>query len=78
MKEFFQTSEGSLHTGRIAGLLFAAGVAICLAKVLVMKMETICWMRIIFTVGWWSLFGVKRPARTLSDMAHPLGVIGLF
>jgi hypothetical protein len=33
-------------------------------------------VRIIFTAGWWLSFGEKRPAHTLSEMAHPVRAIG--
>jgi len=71
--KFFQTSEGRLHTGRIAGLILVVGlVPGCLEVV-----DPLCLMRIVFTAGWWLSFGEKRPAHTLSEMVHPIGIIGV-
>jgi len=70
--KFFQTSEGRLHVGRIAGLVYVVGlVPGC------RELEPLCLMRIIFTAGWWLSFGEKRPAHTLSEMVHPIGIIGV-
>jgi hypothetical protein len=71
--EFFQTSEGRLHAGRIAGLLYV----VALAPGCILVVEPLCLMRIIFTAGWWLSFGEKQPARTLSEMLHPIGIIGI-
>jgi hypothetical protein len=72
--KFSQTSEGRLHAGRIAGLMYV--VAVVPGCIMVPVPDPFCLMRIIFTAGWWVSFGHKRPARTLSEMAHPLGIIG--
>lgn len=34
-------------------------------------------MRIVFTAGWWLSFCDKQPARTVSEMAHPIRIIGV-
>ena len=73
--KFFQTSEGRPHIGRIAGLLFV--VALVPGCIEVPVLEPLCLMRIICTAGWWLSFGEKRPARTLSEMVHPLGINGV-
>ena len=73
--KFFQTSEGRLHTGRAAGLLYVLALVPGCREFLVV--EPLCLVRIIFTAGWWLSFCDKRPARTLSEMAHPLGIIGV-
>jgi hypothetical protein len=73
--KFFQISEGRLHAGRIAGLLYVVALVPGCREVLVV--EPLCLMRIIFTAGWWLSFGEKQPARSLSEMLHPLGIIGI-
>jgi len=73
--KFFQTSEGRPHIGRIAGLLYVVALVPGCREFLVV--EPLCLMRIIFTAGWWLSFGEKRPAHTLSEMVHPIGIIGV-
>jgi len=73
--KFFQTSEGRPHIGRIAGLLYVVPLVPGCREFLVV--EPVCLMRIIFTAGWWLSFGEKRPAHTLSEMVHPIGIIGV-
>jgi hypothetical protein len=72
--KFFQTSEGRLHTGRIAGLCYVVGLLPGCIEV--PALEPRCLMRVIFTAGWWLSFGEKRPARTPSELVHPLRIIG--
>ena len=73
--KFFQTSKGRPHIGRIAGLLYVVALVPGCREFLVV--EPLCFMRIIFTAGWWLSFGEKRPAHTLSEMVHPIGIIGV-
>ena len=73
--KFFQTSKGRPHIGRIAGLLYVVALVPGCREFLVV--EPLCLMRIIFTAGWWLSFGEKRPAHTLSEMVHPIGIIGV-
>jgi hypothetical protein len=73
--KFFQTNEGRLHTGRIAGFLYVVALVPGCREFLVM--EPLCWMRITFTAGWWLCCCDKRPPRTLSEMLHPLGILGI-
>ncbi len=70
--KFFETSEGRLHTNRIGGLL----LVVSLVPGCIRVVEPLCLMRIIFVAGFWLCFCEKRPARTLSEMLHPLGIIG--
>jgi len=73
--KFLQTSEGRLHIGRIAGILYVVGSLPGCIRVPVL--EQLCLMRAIFIAGWWLSYGEKRPACTLSEMARPLGIIGV-
>lgn len=70
---FFETNEGRLHTGRIGGLIYILALLPGCFHVT----EPLCLMRIVFTAGWWLSFCDKRPAHTLSEMAHPLRIIGV-
>lgn len=86
--EFFKTSEGRLHAGRIAGVVYTIAVLPgCL--ILLHSADPMCIMRITYTVGWWLSFCDKRPALAAGDLLnHPrrllgvalvvLGVIGSF
>ncbi len=74
--KFFQTSEGRPHVGRIAGLIYVVALVPGCREFLVV--EPLCLARIIFTAGWWLSFAGKRPVFTLSEMIHPLGIIGAF
>jgi hypothetical protein len=70
---FFQTREGRLHTGRIAGALYV----IVAAPGCIVSPDRICFARITCIAGWWLCFGAKQSPRTLREMLHPLGMIGL-
>jgi hypothetical protein len=70
---FFQTSEGQLHAGRIAGALYIVGIAPRCVEL----HDPSCFAGITFVTGWWLCFGAKQSKRTLGEMLHPLGIIGL-
>jgi hypothetical protein len=72
--KFFQTSDGRLHGGRIAGFLYVISLVLGCRELRVL--EPSCLMQILFTMGWWLSFCGKRP-RTLSEMAQPAGIIGV-
>ena len=72
--KFLETSEGRLHIGRIAGLIYAFSLVFgCIGSHV---LEPHCLSRIVFTVGWWLAFCDKRPSRTFSDMRKPFGIAG--
>jgi hypothetical protein len=73
--KYFQTREGRLHIGRIAGLVYVVGLVPGCREFLVV--EPLCLMRVIFTAGWWLSFDEKRPAHTLSEIVHPIKIIGV-
>jgi hypothetical protein len=63
---FFQTSEGRLHAGRLAGVVYT--VALLPGCYLFVYVDAMCVARIVFTVGWWLSFCDKRPAHTGSEL----------
>jgi hypothetical protein len=70
---FFQTREGTLHTGRIAGALYVIGIA----PECIHSHDRYCFAGITFIMGWWLCFGAKQSKRTIQEMHHPLEIIGL-
>jgi hypothetical protein len=72
--EFFRTTEGRVHTGRIAGLLYLLVAVLGCRNFLVL--EPLCVEKVAFAAGWWLCFAGNRPARTLSEMANPRGILG--
>jgi hypothetical protein len=71
--KFFQTSEGRLHVGRIAGLVYVVGlVPGC------RELEALCLMRIIFTAGWWLPLARSGPRTLCQKWSIPLELSGLF
>jgi hypothetical protein len=73
--EFVQTNEGRLHIGRIAGLIYILALVPGCREFL--TLEPLCLARFIFTAGWWLCFTEKQPARTLSEIVRPRGIVGL-
>lgn len=75
MVKFFQTREGRLHGGRIAGVLYAFGLPVSCNFHL---MQPRCMACIVFTVGWWLSFCDERSALTLPVMAlTPVRITGI-
>jgi hypothetical protein len=72
--KFLQNSDGLLHVGRIAGLVYLVSFLPSCREFPVV--DPLCLMRMIFVAGWWLSFSAKRVPRTLRDM-RPLGIIGL-
>jgi hypothetical protein len=73
--KFFKTSEDRLHTGRIAGVIYV--LALLPGCRYFLDVGPVCVMRIVFTAGWWLSFCDKQPARTISEMARPIRMIGI-
>ena len=73
---FFKTNDGSLHTGRAAGMCFAlALVPGCESFHLIGRL---CVMRIVTTIGWWLAFGVRKRLLKVSELfADPVSVLGM-
>ena len=76
MVEFFRTSNGRQHVGRIAGVLYVFGLPWACNLHL---MQPLCGASIAYVVGWWLLFCDKRGVdNTLSSVfATPVRIIGL-
>ncbi len=73
--KFFLTSEGRLHTGRIAGCLFALSLLPGCNWFRVV--QPLCLARIVFAVGWWLAFCGKLPALDFIGLRAPLRMTGL-
>ena len=72
---FFQTSEGRLHAGRLAGVIYT--VALLPGCYLFLYVDAMCVARTIFTVGWWLSFGDKRPPHTGSELLAARRMLGI-
>jgi hypothetical protein len=74
---FFETSDGFAHVGRIAGVFYL--LALVPGCEWFYRVDALCAMRIVSTVGWWLAFGVgKRRMLKLSDLvAGPVSLLGL-
>lgn len=62
---FFKTSEGRLHAGRLAGVLYLIGY---LPGVLLDGLTANNVARLTYTAGWWLSFCDKRPALGTEDL----------
>jgi hypothetical protein len=74
MGEFFRTSEGRLHGGRIAGVLSVFGLPTACNFHL---MQPRCGAGIVFTVGWWLSFCDKSGPNTWSSLVTPIRITGI-
>jgi hypothetical protein len=75
MGEFFRTSEGRLHIGRILGVLYVFGLPLTCNFHL---MQPRCGAGIVFTLGWWLSFCDKRGVQnSLSSLATPVRITGI-
>ena len=72
---FFKTSEGGPHAGRIAALIYI--IALGPGCNYFRDVDTTCLLRIVSTVGWCLSFAAKRPVVTWADMLTPVRLIGL-
>ncbi len=74
---FFETSEGRLHFGRIAGAIYTIGlVPSCLT--LWYGADPMCMMRLMYTAGWWLSFCDKRPDAAARDLlSSPRRLLGI-
>ena len=69
---FFETEEGGLHGGRIAGLIYPLG----LAPECIHFPDSYCFCGITMLAGWWLCFGSKRIPQTLSELLRLPRLIG--
>jgi len=67
---FFKTSEGLLHSGRIAGNFYIAGLLPGCHYF--QAVDQLCVMRIVSTAGWWLSLCDQIQPRTFSDVARHL------
>ena len=73
---FFKTSEGLLHSGRLAGIFYIAGLLPGCHYF--QAVDQLCVMRIVSTAGWWLSLCDQIQPRTFSDVArHPRRLVGL-
>ncbi len=71
---FFQTTEGRPHVGRVVGVLYLIAL---LPECLLQHMAPISWARIMMTAGWWLSFGDKRQRTTWAELvSHPRTLLG--
>ena len=74
--DFFRTSEGRLHAGRIAGIIYLVGLLP--GCEFFRDIDRLCVMRIVSTVGWWFSFCDYTQPPTFAEMArHPRNLLGL-
>jgi len=72
---FFKTSEGRLHVGRLAGVLYFIGF---LPAVFLDGLTAVNLMRLIYTAGWWLAFCEKQPALGTEELLkRPHRLVGM-
>jgi hypothetical protein len=76
--EFFETDEGKIHGGRLAGVIYLFGLAVgCDWS----NFYESCTLHLVFTIGWWLAFGAKHVPQSLRDTvdfsARPMQSVGL-
>ena len=75
--EFFKTSEGRLHGGRIAGAIYTIGL-LPGCWMLWHAADLNCIMRLIYTAGWWLSFCDKGPVNATRDLlSQPRRLLGV-
>jgi hypothetical protein len=76
--DFFKTSDGRLHGGRVAGVLYIIGLLPNCLMALSSEPAPKCIMQLTYTAGWWLAFCGKSPAlaaRDLLSLQRLLGVV---
>jgi hypothetical protein len=73
--DFFKTSDGRLHSGRVAGAIYIIGMLPTCS----MSGEPgpRCIMQLTYTAGWWLAFCDKRPAVTARDLLSLQRLLGV-
>jgi hypothetical protein len=72
---FYKTSDGRLHSGRIAGTLYIVGLLPGCGYF--QHVDRLCVLRILATAGWWLSLCDQRQPRTFADLIwHPRRLVG--
>ena len=70
--EFFRTNDGRPHSGRIAGAIYIAALIPGCREF----PDPLCWMRILFTAGWWIAFCPKRSVGSFAELGYIPRILG--
>jgi hypothetical protein len=73
---FFKTSEGRVHGGRIAGIIYI--ISLLPGCHYFHDIDRLCLMRMASTAGWWLSFCDQTQPRTFAEMLHhPRRAVGV-